>query len=334
MGKNIIICNDGTGNEYGRNNTNVVHAYDAFVRDDKQLGFYDPGVGTFNVLGRRAGKYVGRWLGLGFGWGLQANVEDAYAYLMDHYEPGDRIYLFGFSRGAFTVRAIAGMLAKCGLLQKGSKNLIPYASRIYNARYNKKIAQGFKDTYGRECKPYFVGVWDTVASLGRVYGRRFFDATLHEDIKFGYHAVSIDERRKKFPVSLWDETKKTPAQTITQVWFAGVHSDVGGWYDERGLSDTALEWMLENAEQAGLRLKPGWKTKTNPDPTGKNAQHESWEGFWRLWPRVRREIPEGALIHQSVVDRIGANVGYDPPNLPKQYSIVPWSEGRKYAQAG
>ena len=326
MGKNIIICCDGTGNEYGENNTNVVGAYEAFVRDQDQVAFYDPGVGTFDVLGRTIGKKVGYLLGLGFGWGLEKNIEDAYAYLMDQYEPdnNDKIYLFGFSRGAFTARSLAGMLFKCGLLQKGSRNLLPYVSKIYNTRGNDYIAQGFKKTYCHECKPYFIGVWDTVASLGQIYGKRFFDAKLHGQIAFGYHAVSIDERRKKFPVNLWDETKKRPTQTIEQVWFAGVHSDVGGWYPERGLSDSALKWMLLKADAAGIRLRDGWdsKERINPDPTDKDSQHESREGFYRLWRKVQRTIPEDALIHHSVFERINAGIGYNPSNLPKAYSIV------------
>ena len=107
-------------------------------------------------------------MGKAFGAGLQQNIEDAYRYLMDRYQPGDKVFLFGFSRGAFTVRALAGMLFKCGLLQKGSNNLIPYASKIYNTPNNQNIAAGFKETYCHECKPYFIGVWDTVGSLGLV----------------------------------------------------------------------------------------------------------------------------------------------------------------------
>ena len=269
MGKNIIICCDGTGNEYGENNTNVVGAYEAFVRDQEQIAFYDPGVGTFDVLGRTIGKKVGYLLGLLFGWGLEKNIEDAYAYLMEHYDPhnDDKIYLFGFSRGAFTARSLAGMLFKCGLLQKGSHNLLPYVSKLYNARGNDEIAKGFKNTYCHECKPYFIGVWDTVASLGHFYAKRFFDPNLHGEIMFGYHAMSIDERRKKFPVTLWDETKKRSQQTIEQVWFAGVHSDVGGWYPQRGFR--------------GMHLTPD-----DPTPCGR---------------RLRRPHPRGAIGQRSWV---------------------------------
>ena len=328
MGKNIIICCDGTGNEYGKNNTNVVGAYEAFVRDQEQVAFYDPGVGTFSVLlGRTIGKKVGYLLGLGFGWGLQKNIGDAYAYLMDHYEPDndDRIYLFGFSRGAYTARSLAGMLFKCGLLQKGSHNLLPYVSKIYNTPDNDAIAYGFKKTYCHGCTPYFIGVWDTVGSLGHFYGKRFFDAKLRGNIKFAYHAISIDEKRKKFPVNRWDETKeRPPEQTIEQVWFPGVHSDVGGWYPEKGLSDSALKWMLLKAKAAGIHLHDGWdsKKRIDPNPTHEKSQHESREGFYRLWWKVQRKIPENSLIHHSVFDRMNAGIGYNPSNLPKAYSTV------------
>ena len=165
MGKNIVVCIDGTGNEYGENDTNVERMYELVVRDKGQIAFYDPGVGTFSVFGRTLGKEIGIILGKAFGVGLTENIEDAYSYLMDRFEPEDTLYLFGFSRGAFAVRCLAGMLHKVGLLQKGSSNLIPYASKIYNTRGNDAIANGFKKTYCNECKPHFIGVWDTVGSF-------------------------------------------------------------------------------------------------------------------------------------------------------------------------
>lgn len=322
MGRNIVVCCDGTGNEYGAHNTNVVGVFEAIVRDAEQVGFYDPGVGTFSTLGRSIGEWAGKVLGKGFGWGLQQNIEDAYEYLMNHYEAGDRLYLFGFSRGAYTARSLAGMLHKCGLLQRGSRNLMSYASEIYNTRDNKATADGFKETFCQPCKPYFVGVWDTVASLGYFFGKRFFDADLHPETPYGYHAISIDEQRRKFLPSIWNEGNKVKGQIIEQVWFPGVHSDVGGSYEERGLSDGALEWLLARAENAGVRLKPGWNANYRPDPTDPNAQHQSRTCCWKLWPKVHREIAEGASIHQSAVDRLNAKIGYSPPNLPTRYVVA------------
>ena len=319
MPKNIIVCCDGTGNEYGQYNTNVVKLYEAIVRNAEQIAFYDPGVGTFSILGRELGRRVGILLGKGFGAGVQRNIEDAYQYLMDRYKPGDRLFLFGFSRGAFTVRALAGMLNLCGLLEKGSANLVPYASRIYNNRARHAIAPGFKRTYCHECRPHFVGVWDTVGSMGWFWRRKFFDATLHEDVTHAYQALSIDEQRRKFPPSLWHEP--VDQARIRQVWFAGVHSDVGGSYAEAGLSDIALQWMLENAEAKGLRLKSGWEERLAPSPTAQI--HESRKGLWRLWRPSRRAILEDALVHESVIMRMqNDTLGYKPRNLPESYAVV------------
>ena len=318
MGKNIVVCCDGTGNEYGNNNTNVVDMFTPVVRDADQLAYYDPGIGTFSIFGRVLGKKIGAVLGQAFGSGLTENIEDAYLYLMDRYQPGDRVFLFGFSRGAFTVRALAGMLNKVGLLQKGSVNLIPYASSIYSTHDNARVAAGFKETYCHECSPYFIGVWDTVGSLGYWFGKEFSDERLNKNVPHAYHAISIDEKRKKFPVSIWEENDLPPDQNIVQAWFAGVHSDVGGSYEERGLSDIALIWMLENAEKQGLKLKEGWKDKLNPDPLGK--LHESRTGLWRLWPAAVRQIPEGAKIHTSVLTRKEKG-GYNPA-LPSNYIAI------------
>ena len=319
--KNIVICCDGTGAEYGRHNSNVVKLYQRVVRDSTQIAFYDPGVGTFSILGRNLGRRTGTLLGQAFGAGMQLNIEDAYRYLMDRYRTGDRVFLFGFSRGAFTVRALAGMLHKCGLLQRGGHNLVPYASRIYNRRGNEDIAAGFKDTYCHQCKPHFIGVWDTVGSMGWFWGRKFFDATLNEDVAYGYQAMAVDERRRKFPVSLWDESRKTEGQVIEQVWFPGFHSDVGGSHPDAGLSDIALKWMLERARDRGLRLREGWDQGLIPDPSGRI--HESRRGLWLLWPPAVRRIPESARIHDSVFRRMENPANrYRPGNLPAQYLEV------------
>ena len=315
MPRNIVVCCDGTGNEYGQHNTNVVKLYEALVRDSNQIAFYDPGVGTFSFLGIPLGRKIGLLLGQAFGAGLQQNIEDAYRYIMDHYQPDDRLFLFGFSRGAYTVRALAGMLNLCGLLEKGSGNLVPYASRIYNNRARHDVAPGFKRAYCRECRPYFIGVWDTVGSMGWFWSRKFFDATLHNDITFGYHAVSIDERRNKFPVSLWNEAARAEHQTIEQVWFPGVHSDVGGSYAEVGLSDITLQWMLEKAEAHGVHLKPSGRNALAPDPSG--ILHNSRTGWWRLWRPAPRVIPRGSRVHGSAQVRMGnPKLAYSPSNLP------------------
>ena len=324
MSKNIVICGDGTGNEYGENNTNVVKLYQSLNCNSGQIAFYDPGVGT---LGKwRLARWLHRTLKQATGIGIRKNVEDAYIYLMEKFEPEDRVFLFGFSRGAYTVRSLAGMLYKVGLLQPGNRNLVPYAWKMYDK--SEKTCDGFKRTYSRICKPHFIGVWDTV---GSVFGKRkrFLDVKLNPDVAHAYHAVAIDERRKKFPISLWDESRKSCGQDIQQVWFAGVHSDVGGSYRKSGLSDIALEWMLTCAEGKGLKTNANWWLNLHPDPCGKI--HESRKKHWRLWRPVRRELPPGSKIHASVlIRRDQCSQSYEPV-LPSSYDEVATKSGERNA---
>jgi len=324
--KNIVICSDGTGNEYGKNNTNVVETYVICNKTSAQTVFYDPGVGTG---GWEYSDSTGNLKAVGdqaTGEGLQKNVEDAYGFLMETYEPGDKLFLFGFSRGAFTVRSLAGMLYKCGLLAPDNDNLLEYASKIYNTDSKKDkniaaIAAGFKQTFCRPCPVHFIGVWDTVESLVMNAGKRWHNAALNPEAKHGYQALAIDERRKDFPPSLWDESQQAPGQTIEQVWFAGVHSNVGGWYDERGLSNIALHWMMGKAKQCGLTIDDNALKQRPPNPHDKLT--ESFEGFWKFRGSRMRKIPEGAKIHKSVFDRINnAANKYRPGNLPQSYVQV------------
>jgi uncharacterized protein (DUF2235 family) len=310
--KNIVICYDGTGNEYGKNNTNVVKTFESIVRNEKQVAFYDPGVGTFSLLGRTIGRRIGIVLGKAFGAGLQKNIEDGYEYLMNRHEPGDHVFIFGFSRGAFTARALAGMIYHFWVLQKGSKNLIPYVSKMYN-QGKLEIGEKFREGFCHPCKIDFIGVWDTVASLGYFHGKTFYDQTLKSNVKNGFQAIAIDEKRKKFQVSLWDQNNVVENQLIEQVWFPGVHSDVGGYYTDRGLSDIAFAWMMDKAEEKGLILKENWKEKLAQNYKGK--LHKSWKGPWILWKKLDRDIPCEAKIHQSVVDRMESQEDYRPVNI-------------------
>src|SRR5208337_285653 len=178
--KNIVICCDGTGNEFGDHNSNVVNLFGTLIVDERQqVAYYHPGVGTMGAPAAR-NRISKAWsvvAGLAFGAGLLDNVEDAYRYLMEVYEAGDRIFLFGFSRGAYTVRALAGVLHMFGLLHRGNLGLIPYITRMFAKRTRKaggmthtfQVADGFKETYCRDCGPHFVGVWDTVSSVGWIW---------------------------------------------------------------------------------------------------------------------------------------------------------------------
>ena len=322
MARNIIICCDGTGNAYGRRNSNVVKLFEALDLRDKsrQIAFYDPGLGTAPRPG--AITYVRKKLsiaaGLAFGAGITANISDAYAYLMDEYQPDDRVFLFGFSRGAYTVRALSGLLHMCGLLQKGSNNLIPYALKLHRARApDFEIAAGFKTTFSRECPLHFVGVWDTVKSVGLWDNLKSLDflklrtalpyTYQMPDMKYGRHAISIDERRAHFRTNKWAPQNGDAHQ---QVWFAGVHSDVGGGYAETGLSDIALRWMLEGAVARDLLVHDHSIENIVGDPLA--DAHESLKGAWYLAGWKPRTIPAGAWIHTSVQQRIQKRRDYTP----------------------
>src|SRR2546427_1596399 len=261
MPKNIVICCDGTDNQFRHENSNVVKLYKTLTCNASQIAYYHPGVGTIGA--RNALTHIGKWwtrvIGLAFGYGISDNVADAYQFLMRTYEPADRIYMFGFSRGAYTARALCGMLHIVGLLSRGNEGLIPYAIRmIKQRRIDFEVAGDFKKTFSRECKPHFVGVWDTVSSVGWVYDAVHFPftrATKNPDYMIVRHAVSIDERRAFFRQNSFGDPHDAQ-QDIKEVWFAGAHSDVGGSYpeSESQLSKIALRWMLGEAERAGLRV--------------------------------------------------------------------------------
>lgn len=256
--KNIVVCCDGTGNEYGAKNTNVVKLFRVIKRDYvNQIAYYDPGVGTLSAMWAltKLAKAYSKAIGLAFAAGLTKHIEDAYSYLMQNYQEGDRVFLFGFSRGAYTVRALAGMLHGVGLLEKGSENLIPYASKVFKHERDRAICNGFKTTYSRECKPHFIGVWDTVSSVGWIYNQVKMPYTANNpDIQVIRHALSIDERRCFYRQNSFHQPKD--AQNMQEVWFAGVHSDIGGGYPEAesGLSKVTFQWMVEAAKEFNLQV--------------------------------------------------------------------------------
>jgi uncharacterized protein (DUF2235 family) len=354
VAKNIVVCCDGTGNEYGDCNSNVMKLFRMVIRDDtQQAGYYNPGLGTLSTVPAltKVKRGIDKTLGLAFGKGIAHNIEDAYRYLMDHYEDGDRIYLFGFSRGAYTVRALAAMLHVCGLLEKGSLNMIPYASKLFKQNTAAEIREGFRETFSRSCPIHFLGVWDTVSSVGWIYDQLKLPFTANNpDVAVLRHAVSIDERRCFFRQNLLGNG--FPHQDIQEIWFAGVHSDVGGGYPEResGLAKIALQWMLSEAMEHGLLVdaaaaaqmlpQTGNDRFSAPDPAG--PIHESLTGPWwiaeytpkkhyshrkganefKIPAGERRQIPEGARIHPSVFARRDALSDYNPPNLPVDHVVA------------
>jgi uncharacterized protein (DUF2235 family) len=360
VAKNIVICCDGTADEFGPTNSNVIKLYQTIVCGPEQVAYYHPGVGTMGARSALTG--FGRWwtrlLGLAFGYGISDNVADAYQFLMRTWEPGDRLYLFGFSRGAYTARAVAGLLHLAGLLTSGNEALIPYAIRMAKGRrIDFAVADEFKLTFSRECKPHFIGVWDTVTSVGWIYNAvrfAFTKAAGNPDLHIVRQAIAIDERRAFFRHNMFG-APSDPGQDIAEVWFAGVHRDIGGNLPEAetALSQIALRWMLGEAQLAGLRVDQqrkadilgGAPPHVPPDPTTP-VQHRSITGLWYLaeilpkvmkredpsgrWTSIirpnlgrRRRIADGALVHASVEQRMAAaTVRYRPPNLPEARQIV------------
>ena len=175
--RNLILCCDGTANEFRRDRTNVVKLYYALARDPDQLTYYHPGVGTAPAVGALTwiGKTATKFAGLAFGYGLASDLRDAYVFLMNNFADDDRVFLFGFSRGAYTVRALTSLLYMYGLVAAGNEPFVPYAIRMLMAVQHdgeaavRTLAEQFRDTFStRDCRPYFVGVWDTVSSVGWV----------------------------------------------------------------------------------------------------------------------------------------------------------------------
>jgi uncharacterized protein (DUF2235 family) len=361
MPKNIVICCDGTGNEFGNRNSNVVKLFTALPPDPiRQVAYYDPGIGTLGAQNALTG--MGKWftkvLGLAFGFGLLGNVGDAYRFLMQNWVPGDFLYLFGFSRGAYTVRVLASMLHLFGLLPGDNEQLIPYILRSLK-RMDKDgviLAAKFKKVFSLDCKPHFVGVWDTVNSVGWISDPLKVPYTRNNpDIHIERHAVSIDERRCFFRQNLWGDP--VAAQSCKQVWFAGVHSDVGGGYleEESGLAKVTLQWMIAEAVTAGLLVNPsdvddvlGKSAGSQYAPVNASGMlHNSMCGAWNIleylprrhwnatlhpprneWILYRkrpRYIAPGSVLHQAVLDRKNdPTTHYNPPNLPPTFGVEPW----------
>lgn len=412
--KNVVVCCDGTGNEISENISNVLKLYRCLRKTGKaaaQIVFYDPGVGTLarpNPWTKFKQDTV-MVLGLATGYGLDDNVLSAYRFLIQHYEEGDDIYLFGFSRGAYTVRVLAGLIHKVGILAPQQSNLADAALTAYKQASASIVEQdeeesrqraAHDDDEGQQPGPArsddqasqfarivstrwptikFLGVWDTVASVIVPRPDRFYTFSLQKlaftqrnpSVKVFRQAIAIDERRRMFRLEPWRDpqtymhnrfsaTNNAEPQDILQVWFAGVHADIGGGYPEKesGLSKFPLLWMIGEAEKCGLavdtrtvnQLGRGVPRKGSPfsyvAPDIMRDPHNSMSNTWRAlewlpkadkykeWnarssflgryiPRAEpRVIPPDAFVHQSVLDRMAAVSKYRPVNLPPKPQIV------------
>ncbi len=243
---------------------------------------------------------------------------------MHNYEEGDEIYLFGFSRGAYTVRSLAGLVRNVGVLEKSEAGRIPEAFRMYrrsDAKPRSEEATRFRDRYSREVTITFIGVWDTVGALGvplRRLGKltarrhRFHDVELSGIVKNACHALAIEEKRGPFRASLWRAEVKL-GQTVEQVWFPGVHGDIGGTEGDNSLDNAPLEWMKARASALGLALDATDAPRsTDPSPPAIGEQ-----GFWDLLPSHLREIGGDATqaVHPTARDRFRTVESYKPRNL-------------------
>ena len=315
MAKNIVVCCDGTNSQFASSNTNVVHLYNALVDSPDQRVFYEPGVGTFGArfLGVNVGETLGKGLGAAFGYGITQNLVRAYRFLIDTYAPGDRVFLFGFSRGAFAARSLAALIDQVGILEPGDHARAKETVKAW-LDGDTSAVERYQQPLTR-CAPHFVGVWETVGALGVLIRlRSFHDNKLSPGVCHAFHALAIDEKRRKFEPTPWDESALKPGQNARQLWFAGVHSDVGGGYDERGLADITLGWMLEQAQAQGLALKPDAFDRLQGDPAG--TLHHSYDGLWRLLGRYVRRPGRDDAFHPSVGARLRRVGDYAPDNLP------------------
>ena len=296
--KKIFVFCDGTGNEFSQDptdeggNSNVVKLYTTLRVAEGQVAYYHPGVGTMGDSNIRW-AVLRQWSkvkGLAFGNGFKANVIDAYRYLMEVYNDGDEIYIFGFSRGAYTARALGGMLHGYGLLCRGNEGHLLYVWRMFRAQLKQKRKDlknqvsgayktsthsvkrnfSFAETFSRKVTIRFMGIWDTVSSVGWIYDPiRLIDMAQNPSIQVGRHAVSIDERRAFYRDNLWgpnvgirhpewpDELRRQNIrQDIVQVWFPGAHSDIGGSYaqKETAPANESLRWMIGELQTQGAEL--------------------------------------------------------------------------------
>ena len=345
--KRIIICSDGTWNRPGNTEngfvvrTNVQKIFEVIAKSDgdiKQIKHYDNGVGVLGSAFTRAVNGV-------FGIGLDDNIISAYKFIVWNYEPGDELYLFGFSRGAYTVRSLAGMIRRCGILKNQDLCLIQEAYHIYRDRSDQsKPGAEWSETFiSKNSYPdpqiKFLGVWDTVGALGipitsfRMWNKkkyRFHDLTLSSIIKHAYQAMAVDEHRGLFDVNLWRQSRHAHEnkveQFVEQRWFAGVHSNVGGGYREEQLSDIPLLWMIDKAKQASLCIDMGMAVTNrdfpvflSPDPCGR--EHNSLTFIHKFNRIITRKIGQNSgfneCVDESVIERMHSVEGYNPINVKK-----------------
>jgi len=323
MAKRIVFCADGTW-QAAVNNTNVYRLYKALDVTSDQITFYDDGVGA-EATG------ITRILDGAFGEGLLEKIQDGYTKIAHVYEAGDLVYLFGFSRGAYTARSLAGMIAVCGLPTGSfSDNCVAQAFAAYrNPTQRAGILAGLGTCNLQQVAIQMVGVWDTVGSLGipAIFGGvdaskySFLDTKLHPCVKNAYHCLALDEKRMQFPATLWDGAPAA-GQTVEQVWFSGCHGDVGGGTPVAGaadagtrLCDITLGWMLNKAQTCGLAIVDEAMSlmSTLPAEAALDAIDETWSAI--EGPPHLRPVATNADVSNSVAVRLKYALTYVPGAL-------------------
>ncbi|XQW83658.1 DUF2235 domain-containing protein [Thalassotalea piscium] len=343
MVKRIVICADGTWNRPEKDlekdfPTNVLKLARAIMPIGKdnipQQVFYDWGVGSYynSVVGGATGA------------GIQKNIKDNYRYIVQNYNEGDELYFFGFSRGAYTIRSLCGLINNCGILKRDKAHLIEQAFEHYKndgEEYKPRstLSEQFIAKHCHQGKTIkFVGVWDTVGAMGIPISflglfedeDEFYDTKMGSNIEIARHALAIDEHRKDFEPTIWQPRTSVD---IKQVWFCGAHSNIGGSYapdDDNGLlSDISLQWMIKEAQQHALTVETHLIEQLQPKPTATLV--ESRKSFYRVKRKAYRKLQlanqEYKLkLHSSVKARYMADKGYRPSNLEHEIKANGWPE--------
>jgi uncharacterized protein (DUF2235 family) len=339
--KRIVICADGTWNtrdqindERGkRRPTNVTKvARGVAPRDPNgidQIVCYHDGLGTGGPLDKVTGG--------AFGTGIEDNIRVLYRFLVYNWQPGDEIFLFGFSRGAFTVRTLAGFMSFAGLVQKRDDYYVPEIYACYEQSRGQgtpEWAKAFRDIRTpRPCPAIkFIGVWDTVGSLGApgLLGwllnsdkYKYHQVGISKEMLHAYHAMAIDERRKPFKPTLWERPAGWTG-TLEQAWFCGVHTNVGGSCKWDGLANEALHWIVEKAETHGLAFDSQYLQPFLPCFNSElvNSMTIKYRPLGEHVRPLGEYAAHGEMLHQSVLDRYGhAESAYQPANLKKYLAL-------------
>jgi hypothetical protein len=344
--RRLIACCDGTWNkpDSSGGSTNVIRLARAINPTDangvSQIVYYHPGVGVGNI--------IDRWMGGGTGMGLSENVRSTYAFFVDNYRGGDEIFLFGFSRGAFTARSVAGVMGHVGLLRKADMHNFDNMWDYYRLplKERDREAASFLANFpnrvpAEKLTIKCIGVWDTVGSLGIPDSRfcqkeyAFHHTGLGPRVEYAYHALAIDEHRKPFLPTIWlANPAPTVKQQLKQVWFSGAHSNVGGGYPDHVLSDAAYFWMCANVApllELDRKQVCAQADRSPPYATGKLV--DSRTGTWKIFPAVTRTVCQtdpSERIHESVFMRASGKNGKRDPSPYRDSTFHPFLDTHQH----